>query len=126
MPFFVCSDDRVNDYQHYGVDAVESCSKYPDMGAQVHHQRVHLIVRTLCVVIQISFSGCLIENLNSLADNNHTYGPGWSDKYRGAMNSLRTSGGFTKLDFVSFTYHHALTTLIDRYTGCGDLHFITV
>lgn len=29
------TDDRVNDYQHYGLDAVQSCSKYPDMGAQV-------------------------------------------------------------------------------------------
>ncbi len=29
------ADDRVNDYQHYGLDAVQSCSKYPDMGAQV-------------------------------------------------------------------------------------------
>ena len=27
--------DRVNDYQHYALDAVKSCSQYEDMGAQV-------------------------------------------------------------------------------------------
>ena len=31
------SADRVNDYQHYAVDAVQSCSQYSDMGAQVTH-----------------------------------------------------------------------------------------
>lgn len=31
-----CSDDRVNDYQHYALDAVKSCAaNSPDMGAQV-------------------------------------------------------------------------------------------
>ena len=29
------TDDRVNDYRHYALDAVHSCSKYADMGAQV-------------------------------------------------------------------------------------------
>ncbi|XP_064382608.1 alpha-amylase-like [Halichondria panicea] len=90
-------DDRVNDYQHYALDAVQSCAAdSPDMGAQV------------------SFSGCLIENLNNLADNNHIYSSGWNNAYSGAINSMKTSGGDPKLDFVSFTYHHALTTLIDR------------
>jgi hypothetical protein len=64
--------------------------------------------------LQISFSGCLIENLNNLAENNHIYSTGWNNQYRQAMTNLITSGGFPKLDFVSFTYHHALTTLIDR------------
>lgn len=66
------------------------------------------------VTLQVSFSGCLIENLNSLANHSHIYSPGWNQKYMQGMNSLTTSGGFPKLDFVSFTYHHALTTLIDR------------
>ena len=30
-----CIDDRVNDYQHYAVDAVKSCGQYSNMGAQV-------------------------------------------------------------------------------------------
>ena len=66
------------------------------------------------ITLQVSFSGCLIENLNNLADNNHIYAPGWNKKYSDAIRSLKTSGGFPKLDFVSFTYHHALTTLIDK------------
>ncbi len=49
-----------------------------------------------------------------MAARNHIYSPGWSDKYRQGMSDLTTSGGHPKLDFVSFTYHHALTTLIDR------------
>jgi hypothetical protein len=88
--------DRINDYQHYAVDAIQSCQQYPDMGAQV------------------SFSGCLIENLNNLAENNHIYAPGWNKTYSNAINTMKTSGGFKKLDFVAFTYHHALTTLVDR------------
>ena len=32
---FVYTDDRVNDYQHYAADAVQSCQQYADMGAQV-------------------------------------------------------------------------------------------
>ena len=32
------ADDRVNDYQHYALDAVQSCAAdSPDMGAQVLH-----------------------------------------------------------------------------------------
>lgn len=29
------ADDRINDYQHYAADAVQSCQQYADMGAQV-------------------------------------------------------------------------------------------
>ncbi len=35
----MCADDRVNDYQHYALDAVQSCAAdSPDMGAQVYTQ----------------------------------------------------------------------------------------
>ena len=73
----------------------------------------------MCIILyhshnQISFSGCLIENLDNLAGNHHIYSPGWNATYSSAINKMKTSGGFPKLDFVSFTYHHALTTLIDR------------
>lgn len=88
--------DRVNDYQHYALDAVQSCSQYQNMGAQV------------------SFSGCLIENLNNLADNHHIYNPGWSSIYSKAIRTMKTSGGFPKLDFVSFSYHHVIAALVDR------------
>jgi len=35
MSFWPTPADRVNDYQHYAVDAVQSCDQYADMGAQV-------------------------------------------------------------------------------------------
>ena len=62
----------------------------------------------------MSFSGCLIENLNNLADNDHIYAAGWNKQYSSAINTMKTSGGFPKLDFVAFTYHHVLTTLADK------------
>ena len=73
-------------------------------------------------LIKVSFSGCLIENLNNLANNNHIYSPGWNQKYSDGINSLKTRGGYSKLDFVSFTYHHSLTTLIDKY----DLQIVLI
>ena len=70
---------------------------------------------TATMNIQVSFSGCLIENLNNLAENSHIYAPGWNSTYSSAIHTLKTSGGFPKLDFVAFTYHHVLTTLADRW-----------
>jgi len=80
-----------------------------------------------CSLLQVSFSGCLIENLNNLADHDHIYAPGWNKTYSTAIHTLRTSGGFPKLDFVAFTYHHALTALIDRLNlkhGLGNFSFL--
>lgn len=49
---------------------------------------------------QVSFSGCLIENINSLAAANHDgYAPGWNAKYA-ATRLQTTTGGFPKLDLV--------------------------
>ena len=48
----------------YPTDAINSCSNVPDMGASV------------------SFSGCLIDNLDSLAAKNMDgYAAGWNDTY---------------------------------------------
>ena len=75
---------------------------------------MYLIQLLVLFLSQVSFSGCLIENLNNLAENRHIYAPGWNRTYANAVNTMKTSGGFNKLDFVAFTYHHALTTLIDQ------------
>ncbi len=40
LHLYICTfaDDRVSDYQHYAIDAVQSCAAdSPDMGAQVLH-----------------------------------------------------------------------------------------
>jgi hypothetical protein len=93
-------DDRVADYQYYPHDAIQSCLDVPDMGAQV------------------SFSGCLIENVSSLAEagwNGGRYAPDWYSDYIEARN-WSTSGGNPRLDLVAFTYHHAIAPLLDENT----------
>lgn len=64
--------------------------------------------------LQVSFSGCLIENLNNLAAHNHIYAPGWNSTYSKAINTLKTSSGLPKLDFVAFSYHHVIAALVDQ------------
>jgi len=63
---------------------------------------------------QISYSGCLVENVESLANANSLgYYAGWENANREARNTL-TTGGHRKLDIVIFSYHHALGPLIDE------------
>ena len=65
----------------YPTDAINSCSNVPDMGASV------------------SFSGCLIDNLDSLAaENMDGYAPGWNTTYaqcalRGVWGVVGVQGG---------------------------------
>lgn len=91
-------DDRVAVYQYRAANAIDSCPGAADMGAQM------------------SYSGCLIENVNSLANNNYNggiYKVNWNATY--AKERLKTtSGGFPKLDLVSFTYHHVLAPLVNK------------
>ena len=62
---------------------------------------------------QISYSGCLVENVDSLATAGALgYAAGWESANQQARNWL-TSDGFRKLDIVIFTYHHALGPLVD-------------
>lgn len=62
---------------------------------------------------QISYSGCLVENVESLAvAGGLGYSDGWENANQQARNWL-TSGGYRKLDIVIFTYHHALGSLVD-------------
>ncbi len=62
----------------------------------------------------VSYSGCLIENVQSLAFNGSLgYSGGWENNFQEAIG-WQTSGGFPKLDIVIFPYHHALSPLIDE------------
>src|ERR1039458_7058936 len=65
---------------------------------------------------QVSFSGALIENVQSLAAAGQLgYGSGWN----GANQTARgwtTSGGKPRMDLVNFTYHHALAPLLSDET----------
>ena len=62
-----------------------------------------------------SFAGDLIENLNSLGSaNSDGYNSCWSAYYAEQRASQKTSGGFPRLDFVSFAYHHALAPITTK------------
>ena len=90
--------DRVNAYQNSPKDAVNSIAGLLDAGAQ------------------LSISGGLLENIQSLGVKNQWgYGSGWMNGYKEVINK-KTSGGFPRLDIVSFTYDHALSPLVSERT----------
>jgi hypothetical protein len=90
--------DRVADYQHQPHDALNSILSYANAGAQM------------------SFSGALMENVQSLGANGQLgYGANWNT-YNQQARSWTTSGGKPRLDLVNFTYHHALAPLISDET----------
>ncbi len=63
---------------------------------------------------QLSYSGCLIENVSSLGNAGLLgYSANWADGIREGM-TWKTSTGQPKLEPIGFTYHHALAPLIDR------------
>lgn len=90
--------DRVADYQHYPYDALSSISSFLNSGAQM------------------SFSGALMENVQSLgAAGQLGFGSGWNHDNQVARG-WTTTGGHPRLDLVNFTYHHALAPLISSET----------
>ncbi|MBN1766317.1 MAG: hypothetical protein JW860_13740 [Sedimentisphaerales bacterium] len=87
--------DRVAAYQYRIRDAIGTIQQ-TDGGAQ------------------ISYSGCLVENVASLANAGSLgYYTGWENANREARNWF-TSGGHRKLDIVIFPYHHVLGPLVDE------------
>ncbi|KAJ3440172.1 alpha-amylase-related [Anaeramoeba flamelloides] len=87
--------DRQQIYQFRMKDAIDSINSHPDAGAQC------------------TFPGDLIENINSLGQNNACgYSSNWADTYKQLFSQQKTSGGFPRVDEVFFTYHHAFAPLI--------------
>ncbi|MEO0586557.1 MAG: hypothetical protein AAF078_02865, partial [Planctomycetota bacterium] len=89
-------NQRFGPYTSWPRNAVQSGSGQPNLGAQV------------------SFSGSLIENLNTLegAGVNGGMWNNWESSYQQAR-SLNTAEGNPRLDLVNFNYHHALSPLLD-------------
>lgn len=86
--------DRVAVYQYRAKDAVQSLMGHPEGGAQVN------------------YSGCLIENINSLGNANQWgYTSNWANNFVTARN-WSTSGGQPRMDLTGFTFHHALSPLL--------------
>ena len=90
------NDDRKAAYQWRPKDAVQSLMGHPEGGAQVN------------------YSGCLIENVNSLAAANQWgYYPGWQQDFTTARN-WTTSGGQRRMDLTAFSFHHVLSPLVSK------------
>lgn len=88
--------DRVKAYQYGPKNSVQTLLGLPNGGAQVN------------------YSGCLIENVNSLADAGAWgYSNGWENNFIEAKN-WKTSGGQPRMDLTGFTFHHALAPLISE------------
>ncbi len=90
--------DRVAAYQSRPHDTINTLSGYPNAGAQV------------------SYSGALMENVQSLGSHGQLgYAANWNS-YNQQARAWTTSGGKPRLDLVNFTYHHALAPLISDET----------
>ncbi|WP_109299892.1 starch-binding protein [Aquimarina sp. AU474] len=88
--------DRVKAYQYGPKNSVQRLLGLPNGGAQVN------------------YSGCLIENVNSLANAGvWGYNQGWQNDFIEAKN-WKTSGGQPRMDLTGFTFHHALAPLISE------------
>jgi hypothetical protein len=91
-------DDRRNAYQSGPRNSLNSVLSYGKAG------------------VQMSYSGALIENVQSLgAANQLGYGSGWFNGNREARG-WTTSGGKPRMDIVNFTYHHSLAPLLSDET----------
>lgn len=89
-------DDRKAIYQWRAKDAVQSLLGFAEAGAQVN------------------YSGCLMQNVNSLAQAGQWgYYSGWQNDFITARN-WQTSGGKPRMDIVGFTMHHALSPLLSE------------
>ncbi|MDX2197828.1 MAG: carbohydrate-binding protein [Phycisphaerae bacterium] len=93
------SADRVAAYQFRARDSVDLIRSRPEAG------------------VQVSFSGGLIENLQSLgAVNQLGYSAGWHNFYREARGWRTADNLHTRFDIVLFPFHHALLPLCDDNT----------
>jgi hypothetical protein len=91
-------DDRVAAYQGRLRDSLGTILWLPKSG------------------VQVSYSGALMENVQSLgAAGQLGYGGGWYLPNRQARG-WTTSGGKTRMDLVNFTYHHSLAPLLSEET----------
>ena len=86
--------DRVAAYQFAPRNAINSIRDLPKAGAQ------------------ITYGGSLLENVNQLAQANQWgYSNSWIQNIKEAK-SWKTSGGFPRMEMVSFTMHHSLSPLL--------------
>jgi len=81
-------------YQYRAKDAIQSLLSPPESG------------------VQVNYSGCLFENVNSLADAGQWgYYNGWQNSFVTARE-WNTSSGKPRMDIVAFTKDHTLSNLL--------------
>ena len=86
--------DRVNVYQWETYNSMQSIAHLPEAG------------------VQVNYGGCLIENINSLADAGQWgYQNNWQQSVINGQNTL-TSDGYSRLSIMGFTWHHSLSPLL--------------
>jgi hypothetical protein len=86
--------DRVAAYQFAPKNAINSIRDLPKAGAQ------------------LTYGGSLMENVNELAQANQWgYSNSWTQNIKDAK-AWKTSGGFSRMEVVSFTMHHSLSPLL--------------
>ncbi|MFI4871800.1 MAG: hypothetical protein ACIARQ_08315, partial [Phycisphaerales bacterium JB061] len=91
--------DRVAAYQYRVRDAIDAIRWAPEAGAQ------------------ISYSGGLIQNIESLGSANQLgYTPSWNQPKQQARGWRTTGQNKPRLDVVIFPYHHSLMPLLDEST----------
>ncbi|MEL6498444.1 MAG: carbohydrate-binding protein [Planctomycetota bacterium] len=91
--------DRVAVYQYRIKDAIDAIDWAPEAGAQV------------------SYSGGLIQNIQSLAGVNQLgYSASWRTPYVQARASRTIGQSKPRLDVVMFPFHHALMPLVSEST----------
>lgn len=100
-------DDRVAAYQYRPHDAIGAISWAPEAGAQ------------------ISFSGGLIENLQSFAETGGQLGYAWDWNHwlRDARSWYTNAGGTNtpRADVVLFGFHHPLFPLVSNSTARKEI-----
>ena len=90
--------DRIHAYQEQPSVTINSIrSAFPNAGAQVN------------------YSGALMENVQSLAAHGMWYGSNWNASNQTAR-AWMTTGGKTRLDLTSFTYHHCIAPYVSDET----------
>ncbi|MGI8906852.1 MAG: hypothetical protein ACR2IE_10220 [Candidatus Sumerlaeaceae bacterium] len=85
-------DDREAAYQYRVRDSIQTLLGHTNAGAQ------------------LTYSGSLIENVDSLSGNQASYFAGWQNSFIQA-HGWTTSGAYPRLDIVNFTFHHSLGPL---------------
>lgn len=94
LPEIFGKADRVNVYQWEARHSINSIRHLAEAGAQVN------------------YGACLIENIQTLSDNNAWgYVSNWTQWVKEAQG-WTTSGGFPRMDVTGFSWHHVLSPLV--------------